>query len=210
MQDAIRKYHKANANPAAQQHKNAGVLHALFSNTKGTAFANITQATQVKLAAAHKDHSIIKVSRANVTLFANVNAAKEHFANAVKRSATSLGESSQSNIDNFQQQSNWFTHDHSLSDLYCIVRHCHKDSYYLYAVYNSVQETAYYSEDLGRELSKEEVAEYMTPSAAKALLNPDKTVHNKTHDVKHNVTLRTVGLQNVVSITANKQTVDMA
>ena len=38
------------------------------------------------------------------------------------------------------------------------------------------------------------------------LLQKDNTVTNVTHNVQHNVIVRTIALQNIVSITANKQT----
>lgn len=207
MHSIAQAYHKANSNPTLQQHKNLGAIEGLLNRTNGTAFANVEQVTRVKLAAAHKDHVIFKRSRSNVILFANVDAAKQHFGNAVKRSASKLGTSPQDNIDKFTQGSNWFTHQHQFSDLYCIVKHCTRDDLYLYAVYNGTQESTYYSETLDKELTKQEVAEYMTPSAAKKLTQT--TVYNKSNDVEHTVHVRAVSLQNVVSIRANNAELSM-
>lgn len=55
--------------------------------------------------------------------------------------------------------------------------------------------------------TKQQVAQYLTASAAKQLLQNDNTVTNKTHNIQHNVQVRTIALANVKSVTTNKQTV---
>ena len=78
------------------------------------------------------------------------------------------------------------------------------NAHYLYAVYNRA--SSVYVLD-GRVVDKAAVAELCTPSVAKSLLNPSPTVRNVTHDVEHDVIVRTPRLDSIVSITAMRQTV---
>jgi phenylpyruvate tautomerase PptA (4-oxalocrotonate tautomerase family) len=178
---------------AIQLHNNAHVItpadvNAMLANVHGTTFATIVQVTKVATAAAHKAVTINKVTEASVHLFNNIKEFTSVYANAVKRDA---------GVTEFTVQDNYFEH----TDCYSVVKHKTKEAYYLYAIYNKA--TSVYVMD-GKELTKAEVAEYMTPSAARALLNPQPT-HNVLNDVEHSVAVRTVALANIVSIVANKQ-----
>jgi len=168
-------------------------IKALLNNVS-TTFAQVGYSTKVNTAAAHKAVSIVKVTNANVQLFSNIKAATSVFANAVKKSAAKLGEEVQS----FQVSDTYFEH----TDCYSIVEHKTKGSLYLYCIYNN-SKSAYFIN--GAPATKAEVAAYLTPSAAKALLEPTKVVHNKTNDVTHDVVVRTIGLDNITSIKACKE-----
>lgn len=173
-------------------------VSAMLATVRGTTFATITQVTKVATAAAHRAVTINKVTEASVQLFNNINEFTSVYANAVKRSAAKIADNDAALVEQFQAQSNYFEH----TDCYSVVKHKTKDAYYLYAIYNKA--TSVYVMD-GRELSKAEVAEYLTPSAARELLAPYDHNLNVTHDVLHDVTVRTVALSNIVSIVANKQ-----
>ena len=54
--------------------------------------------------------------------------------------------------------------------------------------------------------TKQQVAQYLTASASAKLLDNNNTVHNVANNVTHTVKVRTIALSNIVSITANKQT----
>ena len=163
-------------------------VSAMLANVRGTTFATITQVTKVATAAAHKAVTINKVTEASVQLFNNINEFTSVYANAVKRDA---------GVTEFTVQDNYFEH----TDCYSVVKHKTKDAYYLYAIYNTAKSV--YIKD-GQELSKAEVAEYLTPSAARALLDPQPTL-NVLNNVEHSVAVRTVALANIVSIVAQKQ-----
>jgi hypothetical protein len=75
---------------------------------------------------------------------------------------------------------------------------------YLYCIYNNARST--YTID-GIQATRQQVAAYLTPSAADKLMNPPTTTHNKRNNVTHSVTVRTIKLSNINSITTNKQTV---
>ena len=154
-------------------------------------FANIVYVTNVATAAAHKAISIKKVTSANVQLFSNIKSATQVYANAVKRNA---------DVANFVQASNYYTH----TNCYSLVQHNTNSNLYLYAIYNNADSLYYINNVLA---TKQQVAQYLTASAAQQLLTPSNTVHNVTNNVTHSVIVRTIALNNIVSITANKQTV---
>ena len=171
---------------------------AILATTRGTTMASIVQVTKVALAAKHKAITIKKVTEARVQLFNNLNEHTSVWTNAVKRSAAKNADNDAANIEGFQAQSNWFEH----TDCYSVVKHKSKEQYYLYAIYNNAESV--YMMD-GVEVSKDEVAAYMTPSAAKELLEPYDATLNVTHDVLHTAVCRATALENIVSIVANKQ-----
>jgi hypothetical protein len=170
----------------------------ILAATRGTTMASIVQVTKVALAAKHKLINIKKVTEASVQLFNNISEHTSVWANAVKRSASKNSDNDAANIEGFTAQSNWFEH----TDCYSIVKHKSKEQYYLYAIYNKA--AAVYMLD-GVEVSKDEVAAYMTPAAAKELLEPYDATLNVTHDVLHTAVCRATALENIVSIVANKQ-----
>lgn len=172
----------------------------LLAGVHGVTFASIMYATQVKTAALYKDKIIHKVSVGNVQIANNLLSFTSVYANAVRRTAQGIAANLQSNIDNFVPQDNYFEH----TPCYSVVRHRQQNKYYLYAIFNNAS-SRYISN--GVELSKQEVAEYMTPSAADKLLNGTREVHNVTHDILHTVQVRTIQLEKIVSIKAMGQTV---
>lgn len=168
-------------------------IKALLDNLRGTTFASIAYVTQVKTAAAHKALNIKKVTCANVQLFNNLNAATNVYENAVKRSAGKIQGQDAEAVANFTSAGNYFEH----TDCYSIVKHKAQDKYYLFALFNS--SSSVYMLD-GKLLTKQEVAQYMTPAAAKELLGNREPTHNVGHDIEHNVICRTISMQSIVSI----------
>ena len=173
-------------------------VSALLNEVRGTTMASIVQVTKVALAAAHKAVTIKKVTEARVQLFNNLNEHTSVWANAVKRSASKIVGNGAANVEAFQAQSNWFEH----TDCYSVVKHKTKEQFYLYAIYNNAESV--YMMD-GVEVSKQEVAQYMTPAAARELLDGDNRTLNVTHDIEHSAICRAVALENIVSIVAQKQ-----
>lgn len=172
-------------------------VKSLLATVRGTTFANIAYVTKVTTSAAHKDVDIKKVTIANVQLFNNLQEYTNVYENAVKRSATKLGEDATA-VANFESSSNWFEH----TDCYSVVKHKTADKFYLFSIYGK-SESMYVIN--GTVATKQEVAAYLTKSAAEKLLNGDGTVYNVTHDITHSVVVRTVELNNIVSIIAQKQ-----
>lgn len=162
----------------------------------GTNFASVEYTTQVKTAAAHREMNIRKHTVANVQLFANIRDAPAVFEAAVKRSATKLGEDP-NRVAAFRQQSNWFTH----TACWSIVQHAKTGALYLYVIFNNAASDFTIN---GAPATRTDVAQYLTPSAARDLLNPSKGIHNKTHDLHHNIQVRAIALDNVQRIVVNK------
>ena len=188
--------HANNVQITAQQ------IGELLQN-KSTTFAQIVYCTVVATAAAHKDINIVKVVSANVQLFANILAATQVFANAVKRSAAKLATNDPLAIQQFTQQSNYFAH----TEVYSVVAHKQTNALYLYAIYNAASSVYFVN---GAVATKQQVAQYLTASAAAKLLAASAPTHNVSNNVTHNVKVRTIALANLVSITANKAQVSVA
>ena len=173
----------------------------LLANTSVT-FATIAYTTQVKTAAAHKHLNVQKHTVANVQLFANVNAAV--YANAVKRSAATHTTNNAQAVAQFAAQSNYFTH----TNCYSIVQHKQTNALYLYCIYNKARST-YTINNVNA--TKQQVAALLTASAAATLLQASNTVQlNATHNITHNVVVRTIALQNIKQVRARKQLLAIA
>lgn len=189
-QNAIAQ-HATSATITAQQIAN-------LLNNVSTTFAQITYVTKVATAAKHKAVNIVKVTTANVQLFSNINAATSVYANAVKRSAAKIDSNNANNVANFTAQQNYFTH----TACYSVVQHNTNNNLYLYCIYNTASSLYFINNVLA---TKQQVAEYLTASAAATLLNTTATTHNVTNNVTHNVVVRTIALSNIVSINAMQQ-----
>lgn len=176
-------------------------VEQLLAQVRGTTFAGLVQITPVAPAAAHKGLVISKVTVANVQLFNNLADFTNAYENAVRRSAAKLQNDAQA-VAQFESQGNWFTH----TQCYSIVKHNTKNDVYLFAIYNN--SASVYVMD-GTVVDKRHVAQFLTPSAAKQLLEPEDVVHNVTHDITHSVHVRTTKLDNVVSISAMRNNVQV-
>ena len=173
---------------------------SLLSTLTGTTFARIEYSTVVATSAANKALKIVKHSTTNVQLFNGIKDYKAVYLNSVKRSAAKIESNEQENIDNFELTPTWFDH----SDCFSLVNHNKTGAAYLFAIYNNAKSS--YTID-GIEASKQAVAAYLTPSAAKALLADNKTVINVKNDVEHSVMVRTISLDNINTIQAMGQTI---
>ena len=195
------------AQQALTAHANANTISAqtiqvLLAN-KSTTFANVCYVTQVATSAKHNLVSIKKVVSANVQLFSNISAFTNVYANAVQKSANNIEANNASNVANFTTQSNYFTH----TNVHSIVKHKHTNALYLYAIFNNASSMYFINGQLATKL---QVAQYLTASASAKLLAQSAVTHNVANNVLHTVKVRTIALANLVSITANKQTVSVA
>lgn len=161
----------------------------VLKNVRGTTFAEISFNTKVPTAAAHKGTIIEKRTVANVQLFNNLNAFTNAYAMAVKRSA---------GVDTFEPSENYFTH----TDCYSIVEHKTNGKKYLFAIFNNAKSE--YVID-GEPVKKEDVVKFLTPSSAEKFLKIDTSVHNVANNVTHDVQVRTISLDNITHMKANKQ-----
>ena len=174
---------------------NKAIAIAKLLGNASTTFAGIAYSTTVPTAAKFKHLHITKSTKANVQLFSTIGEFTNVYENAVKKRAEKLGITPQTAIDNFKSQGNYFNH----TACYSLVEHNTTKKMYLYAIYNNANSIYFIN---GVETTKQNILQYMTPSAAKAMTANTHT----TGDVEHDVTVRTIALDNLQSITANKQT----
>lgn len=195
---------QAQASAMLAQHANnhtitEGQLAALLGDVSVT-FAQINYVTQVTLAAEHRNAGVVvnKVTTANVMLFGNVSAASKMYRRKVQRSADKYASNSKEAIDKFEASKASYTH----TTVHSLVHNDNSNNAMLYCFYNRASSVYVHNNTV---VTKQHVAAYCTPSAAKALLNPSTTVHNVTHNITHDVQVRTIALRNIVSIRARKQ-----
>ena len=161
-------------------------------------FAQLLYVTRVQLAARYRALEINKVTSANVQLASNILAHTQLFTRAVRRSAARHSSNDPVAVENFSSQPNYYEH----TSCYSVVQHRpYPEQLYLYAIYTRA--SSLYLLD-GQQLTRTEVAKYMTASAAALLLDPLPIV-NKTHNIRHDVCVRTIALSNILEIRARHQ-----
>lgn len=167
-------------------------------NNASVTFAQVTYVTPVATSAKHKDVQIKKVVCANVQLFCTLKNF-DVYTKAVQRSASKIATNDEQNVANFVAQSNYYEHS---AQCFSLVAHKQNAKEYLYAIYNSAS-SVYFID--GRVADKQQVAQYLTASASAKLLGNNNTTTNVTNNVTHDVKVRTIALENLVSIVVNKQ-----
>ena len=193
----------AQAQAAAALHANNNTLSVqqvqqLLGNVSVT-FAEIEYLTKVQTAAAHKGENIQKVTKANVILCSTIASNVSVYGNKVKKTAGEIATNDATAVAAFTPQANYFEH----TACHSIVQHkVHADKFYLYAIYNNASSIYLHN---GKQVSKQDIVPFMTPSGAKELLNTSNVVHNVTHGIDHKVAVRTIALNNIVSIKARRQ-----
>jgi hypothetical protein len=173
-------------------------VKSLIAN--GSTFASIEYTTQVKTAAKFKDIKIMKQSKANVTLFGTLKDF-EVYQRAVIKSANKIDGQS---INNFEVSDTYFEHDKTC---FSIVNHKTNGTAYLYAIFNNASKSVYTIDSI--EVDKMTVSQYLTPSEREKLLNDNSLVYNKTNDVIHSTIVRTIKIENITAIKANKMELNL-
>jgi hypothetical protein len=148
----------------------------------------VVSVTPVKLAAKHKEVTINKVSKST----ANLPLSSDFYRSKVIESAKALG----NEVEEFTVSDTFYEH----TDCYPVCKAKRNDTMYLYGIYQTSSKPVFIKD--GEELTKEDVAEYLTPAEAKKLLgsNEVKVTENKTNNVTHDVKPRTTKLENIKSI----------
>ena len=173
-------------------------IKSLIAN--GATFAALEYTTTVKTAAKFKDIEILKSSKANVTLFGTIKDF-EVYQRAVIKSANKIDGQA---ITDFTVSDTYFTHD---DNCFSIVTHKTNGTAYLYAIFNNASKSVYTID--GIESDKITVSQYLTNSEKDKLLNDNSLVYNKLNDVIHSTIVRTIKIENVTSIKANKMQLEL-
>jgi len=190
---------KQNADPIASQQLAAAHIKTMLGNT-GHSFASLVQCTKVGTAAAHKSMTILKMSYSNISIASKLNEFTSLYENAIKRSASKIEGNDEQAIEAFQSQGSWFEH----TDVYSVVQHKTTEALYLFAIYHKSHDSAYYNADTHAMMTKEEVAQFLTPAEAKKLLADGTVQQSVSTGLSHTVYVRAIGLQNVISLNAAK------
>ena len=163
----------------------------LLAPTKGAVMAQIEMVTDVPLSAANKKAGVVikKYTTASVILFNNLKDA-DPYLNKVNKTKTGEGD--------FEKSESFFQHD---DKCYSLVTHKEKGTEYLFLVFNDSKSLFWL--DNKTIIERTEVANYMTPSGAKTLLDDSGIVYNKKNDCEHSAIVRTVKLENVEIIKTN-------
>ena len=170
----------------------------------GSNIATIEYKTAVKTAAKYKDvKKIEKTSRANVMLFKSLKEYTDVYLNAVKKTASKIESNDAQNVDNFEKSDSYFIHDRSC---HSIAYHKANSMPYLFAIFNKSLGSIYTVD--GIECDRLTVAQYLTPSEAKKLLGDNSLTYNVKNDVIHAVIVRTIKLENIISVNANKAKIE--
>ena len=168
-------------------------IKAIIAN--GATFAALEYTTQVKTAAKFKDVKVLKSSKANVTLFGTLKDFEVYQRSVIKSANKIDGQT----VNSFEVSDAYFEHDKTC---FSIVTHKTNGTAYLYAIFNNASKSIYTID--GIEVDKMTVSQYLTPSEAKKLLGDNSIVYNKTNDCLHQVIVRTIKIDNVISIKCNK------
>jgi hypothetical protein len=76
----------------------------------------------------------------------------------------------------------------------------------LFAIFNKSLGSIYTID--GIESTKNDVSQYLTPSEAKKLLGDNSLTYNVKNDIVHAVIVRTIKLENIISVNANKAKIE--
>jgi hypothetical protein len=171
------------------------VINALIT-VKGTTFATLTQCSPVAVAAAHRAQRVFKITVQNVTL---CNSDAGLYNNAVTREVRATAQA-----DTFTAlPSNYVMLNNSYS--VCALK-SNTNKHYLRAIVNKCLQVVYYCANTDTLLSLAQVAQFLSPSASKALLTASTSTHINHANITHTVIARTFSLQNIYSINVNKNT----
>lgn len=176
-------------------------VKALLNN--GSNIATITYKTDVKTSAKFKDTKIEKTTRASVMLFKTLNEYTDVYSNAVKKTASKIAENDSANVESFEKSDNYFSHDR---DCHSIVYHKTNKKAYLYAIFNKTFETVYTID--GFTVDKSQVIPYLTVSEQKKILDNTGITYNVKNDIVHAVIVRTISIENIISINANNAKIE--
>jgi hypothetical protein len=171
----------------------------LLANTKGSTLAQIETLTPVSLSAANKKAGVEAYKRTNgsVVLFNNLKDSTDPYVNRVLKSIERAG----GEVVEWQKGKSWW---HHTAECYSLAKHNTKDDYYIALHWNDSTVEFLLN---GKVSNRKTVASFMTPSGAKELLDDSGVVFNVTNQVEVSDFIRVVKLENVVKLTAKKQTI---
>jgi len=171
-------------------------LRALL-NTNGAMFASMLTSSEVAVAAKFKTEvKVTKISRHQVVLFGKLREGTNPYLNKMIKTASEAVQKSEVEL-----ATTYYAHD---TECYSLATHKTNGTEYVWAMKNGSSKSVYFVN--GKRASVEEVCKYLTPSAAKALREPSKTVTNVTNAIEHEAKCFVTKLSNVLKVKANNLT----
>lgn len=164
---------------------------ALLADNKGATRCSYSAVTDVPVSAGNKKAGIkiVKVTVSTMNLYNSLKDDTNPYLNKLKKQG----------VDNYELSEQW--HEH-YNDCFSLVQKRSNPAFkYLYCLPDSSKSLFIMD---GKEIARELVATYQTPSEAKKTLG-DHTTYSVKNDVEHETICRCYSLDNVVQITALKQ-----
>ena len=155
-----------------------------------TALVKLTQVTDVKLVAANKSRNIQKVS--NTVCILPVDSAV--YTDAIKHTAVGTKEA----IEGYVPRESKYNH---LPAAYAALSlKSDNQKHYISTIQDKCTRSTFIDADTNDTLTREQVADLCTTSVANKLLGLVDEKINKTHNIKHDVVVRIIKLENVVDM----------
>jgi hypothetical protein len=164
----------------------------ILNTTNGSTICRLQYTTEVKPAAKFKAVEIKKTTIASALLFGKVSSYANAYKRRVQKTALEIEGNNQESIDNFDVSQAWHVPSEKA---YSIRLHTGKGTKYLYPMFCGHSKTVFTID--GKPSSREQVAAYLTSSAAKELMDTSGIVTNKKNGIKHCAIVRTIGIENI-------------
>lgn len=195
-QDIIRRYHLVQDDPTIGEDIIRDLKSMLMSDSRVTTFGHLIQVTKVATSA-KTPKLILKISSVN----AMFSKSKSTYHNSVINSANKNGQ----NVDTFKVRKPNYVSDDDCASIARSIKNGLPMIVYQGWLDSPVKSKSYYIDgETGDIMSIKMVASYLTASAANALLSPPTKVENKGNGIEHNVYVRSVYAQNIISASINK------
>lgn len=154
----------------------------------------LTQVTDVKLAAAHKKRNIVKMAHTVCIIPENA----EVYTSSITHTASQNADNNADDIAAYKPRESKY--DHNPAAFAACTLKSNSENHYLYTIQDKCSKSILIDADTKQIISKEEVAELMTPSEAKKLLGKSEEKVNKAFNIEHDVVVRIIKQENVISM----------
>jgi cobalamin biosynthesis Mg chelatase CobN len=153
----------------------------------------LTQVTNVDLAAKNKNRNIVKVAHTVAIIPHNETV----YTSSIKHTAAQDASNSAEAIEAYVPRESKYTHSAEAYAAMTLKTDPSKE--YLYTIQDKCTKSIIMDADTGKQMTREEVAELCTPSAAKKIMGDFSTEKtNKKYGISHDVMVRTISINNIV------------
>lgn len=159
----------------------------------------LTQVTDVKLASPKRNpktagRHIVKMAHTVCILPENA----EFYTSSIVNTAKQNKDNDAANIEAYKPQESKY--DHNAQAFAACTLKSDSSKHYLYTIQDRCTKSVFVDADTRKVMTREEVAELCTPSEAKKLLGQSEEKTNKSFDIQHDVVVRIIKQENVISM----------